>query len=333
MRADRLLSIVLLLQAHHRLTSKSLAERLEVSERTIHRDMEALSGAGIPVIADRGSTGGWSLMSDYRTTLTGLNETEVQSLFLTKPTKVLADLNLERAAEGALLKLLASVPTSYRNSVERARKRIYVDVTGWAKREEAVPLLPVLQESIWLERQLLITYERGPDCEPVTRQLSPLGLVAKGSAWYLVALIDRNLRSYRVSRISHAEVLEQPVEFPENFDLIEFWEQSTRTFKSQLPNYSAVFRVSPEVFPRLRFAGRFARVGELRTTDEHGWVQVEVGFDVEEMACEYALSFGSKLEVISPASLRQKVIDAAKKILDFYDDKDIHRLHRLHRTK
>ena len=318
MRADRLLSIVLLLQTHHRLTSRSLAQRLEVSERTIHRDMEALSGAGIPVVADRGVTGGWSLMSDYKTTLTGLNETEVQSLFLTKPTKVLADLNLERAAEGALLKLLASVPTSYRNSVERARKRIYVDVTGWAKREEAVPLLPVLQESIWLERQLRITYERGPDCEPVTRHLSPLGLVAKGSAWYLVALIDSDLRSYRVSRISHAEVLDQPAESPPDFDLIEFWEQSTRTFRSQLPNYRALFRVSPEAFLRLRFAGRFARVGEPRKTDERGWIEVEVGFDVEEMACEYALSFGAKLEVISPPPLREKVIEKAAEVIQFY---------------
>jgi len=318
MRADRLLSIVLLLQAHHRLTSRSLAERLEVSERTIHRDMEALSGAGIPVIAERGATGGWSLMSDYKTTLTGLNESEIQSLFLTKPTKVLADLNLERAAEGALLKLLASVPTSYRNGVERSRKRIYVDVTGWARRDEAVPLLPVLQESIWLERQLSFTYERGFDCDPVMRVLSPLGLVAKGSAWYLVGSIDNQLRSYRVSRITDAEVLDQPAQFPEEFDLEQFWQQSTTKFKTNLPNYRATFRVSPDVFPRLPFAGRFARVGEAGATDAQGWIEVEVGFDVEEMACEYALSFGSKLEVIAPNSLRTKVIEMAQEIVDSY---------------
>jgi predicted DNA-binding transcriptional regulator YafY len=318
MRADRLLSIVLLLQAHHRLTSRSLAERLEVSQRTIHRDMDALSGAGIPVVADRGAAGGWFLLSDYKTTLTGLNETEVQSLFLTKPTKVLTDLNLERAAEGALLKLLASVPASYRNSVERARNRIYVDVTGWARREEAVPLLPVLQESIWLERQLSITYQRGPGCEPVIRQLSPLGLVAKGSAWYLVAAIENDLRSYRVSRISHAKVLDQAAQFPEEFDLAQFWEQTTRKFKSQLPNYVAKFKVAPDVVPRLSFAGRFARVGKAGATDEHGWIEVEVGFDIEEMACEYALSFGAQLEVISPPALREKVVDAAREVLKFY---------------
>ena len=105
MRADRLLSIVLLLQTHRHLTSRTLAERLEVSERTIHRDMEALSGAGIPVVAERGSGGGWSLMGEYRTDLTGLNESEIQSLFMTQSPKVLADLKLTKASEAALLKL------------------------------------------------------------------------------------------------------------------------------------------------------------------------------------------------------------------------------------
>src|SRR5262245_47009140 len=148
MRADRLLSIVLLLQTHGQLTSRTLAERLEVSERTIHRDMEALSFSGIPVIAERGSTGGWSLLGEYRTNLTGLNEAEIQSLFVTQPPKLLADLNLEKAAEGALLKLLAALPAAYRRGAERARQRIYVDVAGWARKEEAVPFLSVLQDAI-----------------------------------------------------------------------------------------------------------------------------------------------------------------------------------------
>src|SRR5215210_9043402 len=148
MRADRLLSIVLLLQAHHHLTSRELAGRLEVSERTIHRDMEALSFAGIPVVAERGTGGGWSLLGEYRTSLTGLNEAEIQSLFVTKPARLLADLNLEKAAEGALLKLLAALPSVYRRGAEYARQRIYVDVTGWQRTDEAVPLLHVLQDAI-----------------------------------------------------------------------------------------------------------------------------------------------------------------------------------------
>jgi predicted DNA-binding transcriptional regulator YafY len=317
-RADRLLSIVLLLQAHHQMTSRELAARLEVSERTIHRDMEALSGAGIPIVAARGLGGGWSLLGEYRTTLTGLTEAEIQSLFVTKPTKLLADLHLEKAADGAHLKLLASLPSSFRQGAERARQRIHIDVSGWSKREEAVPFLPILQEALWLERKLNIKYERGENSEPVERLLSPLGLVAKGSVWYLVASIDGSVRSYRVSRISQAEILNEPAPVPSDFNLAEYWEQSASSFKSSVPNYLATFWVSPTVLLRLPFAGRFARVNETEETDARGWKKVHVGFDVEEMACEYAVSFGPNLEVIEPPSLREKVVAMTKATLEFY---------------
>jgi predicted DNA-binding transcriptional regulator YafY len=318
MRADRLLSIVLLLQTHRQLTSRSLSERLEVSERTIHRDMEALSYAGIPVVAERGSAGGWSLLGEYRTNLTGLNEAEIQSLFVSQPPKLLADLRLQKASEGALLKLLAALPTMYRRGAERARQRIYVDTAGWSQPDEVVPLLPVLQEAVWSERKLRMTYQRGPGCDEVERIVDPLGLVAKGSAWYLVAGVSGHVRSYRVSRVSGVVLLDEPCVAPVDFDLGTYWQASAATFKSALPNYVATFRVSPAVFPRLRFAGRFARVGDVIETDPEGWLKVNVGFDLEEMACEYALSFGSNLEVLEPITLREKVINAALKVLSFY---------------
>ena len=318
MRADRLLSIVLLLQANHQMTSRDLASRLEVSERTIHRDMEALSGAGIPVTAARGSGGGWSLLGDYRTNLTGLTETEIQTLFLTKSTKLLADLRLDKAADGALLKLLASLPSTFRQGAERARQRIYIDVSGWSKREEAVPFLPVLQEALWTERKLAIRYERGENCEAVERLISPFGLVAKGSVWYLVGAVEGSVRTYRVSRISFAKVLDSVAPVPVEFNLAEYWEQSASTFKSSAPNYLATFWVSPSVLPRLNFAGRFARVKETDETDERGWKKVFIGFDVDEMACEYAVSFGPNIEVIEPLTLREKVISMTKATLDFY---------------
>ena len=318
MRADRLFSIVLLLQAHHQMTARDLASRLEVSERTIHRDMEALSGAGIPVVAARGLGGGWSLLGEYRTRLTGFTETEIQSLFVTQPAKVLADLKLEKAADGALLKLLACLPATFRQGAERARQRIHVDVSGWSRREEAVPFLPILQEALWLERKLQVTYERGPGCEAVQRLIAPFGLVAKGSAWYLVGAVDGHVRSYRVSRIRHAELLNEHADIPPDFDLATFWQQSATTFRSNVPNYLAQFWVSPEVWLRLSFAGRFARVTETDETDARGWRKFVVGFDVEEMACEYAVSFGPYLEVIEPQSLREKVINMAQATLDFY---------------
>ena len=300
------------------MTSRDLASRLEVSERTIHRDMEALSGAGIPVIAERGSGGGWSLLGDYRTSLTGLNEAEIQSLFLTKPAKLLADLHLEKAADGALLKLLASLPSTFRQGAERARQRIYVDVSGWSRREEAVPFLPVLQEALWMERKLAITYERGENSEPVERLISPFGLVAKGSVWYLVGSVDGNVRTYRVSRISNVAVLDEAAPVPVEFNLAEYWEQSASTFKSGVPKYLASFWVSPAIVLRLGFAGRFARVQETDETDARGWKKVHVGFDVEEMACEYAVSFGPNLEVIEPLTLREKVIAMTRATLEFY---------------
>lgn len=318
MRADRLLSIVLLLQTHGQLTSRSLAERLEVSERTIHRDMEALSVSGIPVVALRGSTGGWSLLGEYRTNLTGLNEAEIQSLFVTQPPKLLADLRLEKASEGALLKLLAALPAMYRHGAEQARRRIHIDTAGWARQDEAVPLLPVLQDAIWSERKLRFSYQRGVGCAEVVREVDPLGLVAKGSTWYLVAGVGEDVRTYRISRMSSAEVLDQRCLVPEGFDLAAFWETSTTKFKSAPPNFVAKFRVANDVFPRLRFAGRFARVGDVVDTDRDGWVIVNVGFDVEEIACEFALGFGSKLEVLEPRSLREKVIAAARDVVQFY---------------
>jgi predicted DNA-binding transcriptional regulator YafY len=318
MRADRLLTIVLLLQAHHQLSSRDLASRLEVSERTIHRDMEALSGAGIPIVALRGSHGGWSLLGEYRTNLTGLNQAEIETLFVAQPSKLFADLKLEKAAEGALLKLLAALPTTFQRAAQRMRNRIYVDVGGWVRQEEAVPLLPVLQEAIWLERKLNFTYERGPECESVDRVVDPLGLVAKGSAWYLVAGVGDGVRSYRISRIKRADVMNEPAAIPADFDLAAYWKSSSAAFKSSLPNYTAIFRVAPEVVPFLRFAGRFARVSDTYETESDGWIRISIGFDVEEMACQFALSFGSKLEVLEPETLRARVIQAANETVEFY---------------
>ncbi|HEX8072307.1 MAG TPA: YafY family protein [Pyrinomonadaceae bacterium] len=319
MRADRLLSIVLLLQAHRQLTAGELARRLEVSARTVHRDMDALSAAGIPVVAERGTGGGWSLLGEYRTNLTGLNEAEVQSLFVNKPTRLLADLNLEKAAEGALLKLLAALPAAYRRGAEYARQRIHVDVTGWQNADEAAPLLGVLQEAVWQERRLRLTYQRG-GCDAVERVVDPLGLVAKGSVWYLVAAVGGDaLRSYRVSGIRAAELTGEACVRPPGFDLAAFWAQSMSEFRAHLPAYRVTARVRASVAPRLRYAGRFARVEQTGEPDAAGWVRVALRFDTAEMACEYALGFGTHLEVLEPAELRAQVLAAARRVVEFYE--------------
>ena len=318
MRADRLLSILLLLQVHRRQTARELAHRLEVSERTIHRDMEALSAAGFPVFAERGTGGGWMLVEGYKTNLTGLNKDEIQALFLTKPLRVLADLGLDKASDAAMLKLSAALPSAHRDNAEHARQRIHIDLTGWNRAEEAVRLLPMLQQAVWQERKLRFTYERGGGCDPVERLADPLGLVAKGSAWYLVAVVDGDTRSYRVSRVASAELTGEPCIRPKGFDLAEYWEQSAVNFKAQLPSYRTIVRADPEIFPRLAFAGRFARIEKTYPPDADGRIRVALRFDVEEMAIEYALSFGAKMEVVEPEALREKVIEAAKSVIQFY---------------
>lgn len=317
MRADRLLSIMLNLQVHRRLTARELARKLEVCERTIHRDMEALSTAGVPVVAERGTHGGWMLMEGYRTNLTGLNDAETQTLFLLKPSQLLADLGLNKASEAALIKLLATLPALSRHSAEYARQRIHVDVTGWNRAAESVPHLHTLQEAVWHERKIFFTYGQSAECM-VERLVDPLGLVAKGSVWYLVAAVDGEIRSYRISRIQDVKVLDQPCVRPHEFDLAAYWEQSSQKFRAHLPRYQATARVHPSILPRLHYGGRFAHVEPTGHTDAEGWAHVSLRFDAEEMACEYALSFGAQLEVLEPLVLREKIVRMASSVVDFY---------------
>ena len=318
MRADRLLSILLLLQIHRRMTARELAERMEVSERTIFRDMEALGTAGVPVVAERGAGGGWSLVEGYRTNLTGLNESEVLALFVTGPTRLLADLKLEKASDAALIKLLAALPSSARRDAEYARQRIHIDVSGWNREEETFPCLHTIQEAVWQERRLRISYARGATGGAVERTVDPLGLVAKGSVWYLVSMIDGEARSYRVSRVREAEVLDEPCARPAGFNLAAHWEQSNKEFKSKFPRFDATFRARREVVPRLYAAARFARVERAGKPDAGGWAEVSMRFQFEWEACEFALGMGTKVEVVEPEELREKVLRAAREVVEFY---------------
>ena len=317
MRADRLLSIMLLLQVQQRVTSRELARRLEVSERTIHRDMDALGAAGIPIYAERGAGGGWALSEGYQTNLTGLNEAEIQALFLATPPQLLADLGLHQAADAALIKLMAALPTISRRDAEFARQRIHVDGAGWLRAREDVPFLPTIQEALWQDRKLNLTYQRGDDCI-VERLVDPLGLVAKGSIWYLVAAVDGAMRTYRVARVRAAAVTDQPCERPADFDLAAHWEQSSIEFRANLPRYPATLRADPVVLPMLHAPGRYARVEHVDEPDADGWLRVDMLFEEEYTACEYVLSFGPRIEVLEPQFLRDLVRHAATGIVALY---------------
>ena len=317
MRADRLLSILLLLQANRRMTARVLAERLEVSERTVHRDMEALSAAGVPVYAERGAGGGWVLPETYRTNLTRLNDAEVQALFLAQPPRLLADLGLHKAADAALVKLLTALPAAHRQGAESARQRIHIDPTGWRRPEDAVPCLPIIQEAVWQERRLLLSYAR-PDGTTVDRRVDPLGLVAKGSLWYLVGAVEGEVRTYRVSRVQSATVLDEPARRPPDFDLAAYWARSSFDFVANLPRYPVTVRVAAEALPRLGAAGGYARVERTGPPDAEGWTTLDVLLQTEEEACGWVLSFGATVEVVAPPELRERVVRLAADIIAFY---------------
>lgn len=313
MRADRLLSILLLLQAHRRLTAGELARRLEVSPRTIYRDMDALSAAGIPVVAERGAHGGWALLDDYRTSLTGLTAVESQTLFLSTHVRLFADLGIEREAAAARLKLLAALPEMARRNAEHARQRLYVDVAGWGRRDEALPCLSLLQSAVWEERQIALSYRRN-DGEQVERVVEPLGLVAKGSIWYLVAAVEGEPRTYRVSRIVDARIRDAPCRRPDGFDLEAYWQQSAAEFRSALPRYPVTLRVAPEALGLLRAWLSFARIEHETAPDADGWVPLVIDVQAEHEALALVFRFGPCVEVVEPADLRAKVIEMAGRV-------------------
>lgn len=323
MRADRLLSILLLLQVHRRMTARELAQRLEVSERTIHRDMEVLSAAGVPVTAERGSNGGWMLIEDYHTNLTGLNDAEIQALFLTQPSRLLSDLGLEKASEAAVIKLIAALPSMSRQGAEYARQRIYVDTGGWRQPEETLPFLPMLLEAVWQDRRLRLIYQRS-DNKKVERLVDPLGLVAKGSIWYLVAAIEGGMRTYRISRVQAVQLTDERCTRPPDFDLASYWEQSTADFKANLPRYAATLRVDPHVLEYMRSESRFMKIEHEYEPDEEGWIKLDMNLEEEHVACEYVLSFGVEVEVLEPQTLRERVLQAAKDIVEFYARRSKH---------
>jgi predicted DNA-binding transcriptional regulator YafY len=313
MRADRLLSILLLLQANGRMTARTLAERLEVSERTILRDMDALGSAGVPLTAERGAGGGWRLIDGYQTKLTGLTSAEIQSLFLARPPHLLADLGLKQAAEGAWLKLQAALPRELRQQAEFVRQRILIDTRGWRDSSESLASLPTVLDALWRGRCLRFEYAKS-DGERSERTVEPLGVVARGNAWYLVADRDGQRRTFRLSRISGATVHDAVAQRPADFDLAGHWERAAQEFRAGLPKYFATFLASAAAMPWIRYRG-----WRLQAEEPAGdRVRVTLRFDADFDAVQFALGLGAEVEVLEPPELRERVRGAAAAIVDLY---------------
>lgn len=317
MRADRLVSILLWLQVHGHTSTTQLARRLEVSPRTILRDMDALSTSGVPVIAHRGRNGGWSLPPEYRTSSHWLSAAEVQALAVLTPAHVLADLGISGTADAAWLKLIAALPPIHRDAATFLQDRIHIDASTWRPRQESTAWCAELKEAVFADRLVRLRYQRaGGEC--VERTAAPLGLVAKGHAWYLVARVVDQDRTYRVSRIQSVDVLPEPSERPADFDLRAFWEASKLSLERGLPKYPVTLRVQAATAATFPGGLRWARVERVDPPGPDGWCRVSILFELAEDACSSVLSFGDRVEVLEPVELRDAVIVAARSTLARY---------------
>jgi predicted DNA-binding transcriptional regulator YafY len=313
MKSDRLLSALMLLQAHGRLSSRELAERLEISERTAHRDMESLSAAGIPVFALRGTKGGWELEKGWRTKVPGLDEAELRALLMAQPS-ALGDPRLIAAAERAFGKLMAAMPGSMRIQAASIRARLHIDPTGWNPSTEDLSQLPIVQDAIANDSKLTFLYTP-PAGEAAPRTVDPFGIVCKQSIWYLVARTPAGMRTYRVSRISNAVALTVPFERPANFDLARYWKTSTAKLDQRRQSYAATLAMTPEAAASLR---QWSPVSPNHnaprpTKIPSDWIVFDVNFESFSHALFFALGFGPSTYVLAPAELRERVeADVAK---------------------
>jgi predicted DNA-binding transcriptional regulator YafY len=323
MRADRLLSILMLLQARGCMTAQQLAAELEVSDRTIYRDMDALSAAGVPVYAERGPGGGCRLLDSYRTTLTGLTQAEARALFMLSIPAALVDLGLDQELKAALLKLAAALPVSRRADEALVRQRIHLDSVGWAETREPAPHLDTLRQAVWQDRRLVITY-RLPFQTEVQRLVEPYGLVAKGTSWHLVCARNRSWRVFRVSRVVDACLSEETFERLPDFDLASFWESWCEQVAENRPFYPVTVRVVPEFIPWLPYyfgesiREEIARAQSEAMGEDHSIV-VSLPFETLEDARARLLGFGRAVEVLEPAALRKSLADYASQIARLYE--------------
>jgi len=320
MRADRLVSLLLLLQTRGRMTAHELASELEVSERTIYRDVDALSLAGIPIYGDPGRDGGYALLDSYRTTLTGLSEGEARALFLLSLPTPLADLGIGHDLKAALLKLNAALPSVQSESAERVKNRVLLDPTWWDQAEEPPAHLPAIHRVVWQDRRLRIRYRTlsPPDME---REVEPYALVAKAGVWYLVCRYGDNLHVHRVLDLLDAQPLATQFMRGETFDLAAFWADWCALRGLQRRAYVVKVRVSPrfkEALPRYFGDAVRKRLAQAGPSDEAGWLSLELTFGSLEEARERILSFGGGVEVLEPYALRRSVQDYAEQIVQLY---------------
>src|SRR6476620_4759897 len=305
MRASRLLSLLLLLQTRGGMTAAELAEELEVSVRTIHRDVEALGAAGIPIYAERGPHGGIRLIDGYRTRLTGMTTEEADALFLSGLPGPAAELGLGTVVASSRLKVLAALPPELRGRASRLLERFHLDAAGWFRAGDTIPWLATIAESVWEGLRIELEYDRGD--RSVRRVLDPLGIVLKAGTWYLVASHDGQLRTYRVSRVKDVQLTEERSERPPGFDLSAYWSESIATYEREAPRLEVTVRVRRDAYRRMEeifSAAVGASARELADPEPDTWRRVALTLDWPREAAGKLLAMGTALEVLEPLSLR-----------------------------
>ncbi|MGH9759635.1 MAG: helix-turn-helix transcriptional regulator [Blastocatellia bacterium] len=317
MRANRLLAILIRLQLRGRLTAQALADEFEVSIRTIYRDIEELSGSGVPVYADRGPGGGFQLVDGYRTTLTGLTAEEAEALLLFGLTGPAADLGLAQPLAMARLKLLAAIPAAASNAAVRIGDRLHLDPVGWYRRTTAPAHLAAIARAVWSERRLSIHYESWS--ARVHRNIDPLGLVLKAGDWYLVARAGRDIRTYKVSKIHDLRALDEAFVYPPDFDLASHWQASLKRFEEGLRKGQATLRVSPAALSRLdRLGADIVEAVMQSQPDSAGRRLAIVPIESVEHAAGLLLGFADDIEVLAPPALRVRLAERAVRIVELY---------------
>ena len=329
MRADRLVSLVLLLQARGRTTALALATELEVSVRTIYRDLEALGGAGVPVLTESGPGGGCQLVEGYRFPLRGLRGEEAEALLILGVPSAVRELGLDAALTAAQRQI--RVTAGLASDSGPGATLVHLDMPRWFRAHEAVPQLRTLAEALRLGRHLALGYTRGDGRPgPVPRRVvGPLGLVDKAGTWYLVASTRNGegrgggwgVAVFRVGRITSARVLTERFERPADFELAGFWERWSQEFVTTRPRLAVRLRASPEAlaaFPEIFGEGVTEALDAALAPDEQGWRVVTLSFEHAAAAAHRLAGFGGRVEVLSPASVRDQLLATAHGILGRY---------------
>jgi predicted DNA-binding transcriptional regulator YafY len=322
MRASRLVSELLLLQARGRLTAEQLAETLEVSVRTIYRDVQSLHAAGIPLYGDAGQGGGYQLLDGYRTRLTGLTAAEAQTLFLSGLPAAAAELGLGTVLAAAQLKLEAALPAELRERAQRIQERFHLDAPGWYQDGDSSPHLAAVADAVWNQRPIEVRYRRWASPTDVTRTLEPYGVVLKTGKWYLVARSEGQFRTYRVNQILALTTGSGHFDRTAAFDLPAYWASSVTDFRAQLYRAEATIRLSPAGLQRMRETMSSAVIAAAEQTataaDDQGWVTAVVPIESVNHAHGEFLRLGADAEILSPGALRDRMQQTARSLGRLY---------------